>query len=172
MVMVIMVMMMVINMSICSRPSPTRSLSISTNLDPVHRGKNLDFDCWTHLDFHRGAKLDFHHESNLDFIAEQYWIFNIKCVMYLCQIVKQMHAPKLSHATFTLCKILLHIVNGHSSSCQKSVLSRRHQKIWFWTKHLCKLNQSLVSSVASQGGQDLGRKSLRFLGKNLINHFC
>ena len=134
MLMLAMVMVMVIIMSIHPRSSPTRSLSISTNLDPVHRGANLDFDCWTHLDFHCGAKLDFHHESNLDIIAEQFWISNIKREMYLCQIVKQMHAPKLSHARFTLCKILLHIVNGHSSSCPKSGLSRRHQKIWFLDK--------------------------------------
>jgi len=164
----------------CPRLSPTLSLSITTNLDPVHRGANLDLNCGIHLDFHCGANLDFCRESNLDFIAEQIWISiveqiwisNIKCVMYLCQIVLQMHAPKHSHAAFTLCKILLHFVNGHDSSCSKSGLSHGDQKKYgFWTRHLCILYQSLVSSVASQGGQDLRGKPFRFLSQRLSD-FC
>lgn len=149
----------------CPRPSPTRSLSISTNLDPVHRGANLDFDCWTRLDC--GEKLDFHHESSLDFIAEQYWIFNMKCVMYLCQIVKQMHArsshmPR-SHCAKCFCKMSTDIaVHARNPVCPADT-----RKYGFWTRHLCKLNQSLVSSVASKGGQDLCRKSLRFLSQCL-----
>ena len=121
----------------------------------------------TRLDFHPGAKLDFHHESNLDFIAEKYWIFNMKCVMYLCQIVKQMHArsshmPR-SHCAKCFCKMSTDIaVHARNPVCPADT-----RKYGFWTRHLCKLHQSLVSSVASQGGQDLWRKSLRFLSQSL-----
>ena len=83
-----------------------------------------------------------------------------------------MHAPKLSYATFTLCTIFLHIVNGQSSSCPKSSLSHGHQKKYgFWTRHLCILYQSLVSNVASRGEQDLRRTHFRFLSQSWRD-FC
>ena len=67
----------------------------------------------TRLDFHPGAKLDFHHESNLDFIAEQYWIFNMKCVVF----VPNCEANACSEAL--ICRV--HIVQKYFCTfCQRT----------------------------------------------------
>ena len=49
--------------------------------------------------------------------------------------------------------------------------SWRPEKIWFLAAYPCILNQSLVSSVASHGKQDLRRKSFRFLSQ-CLSDFC
>ena len=120
------IMLTVIIMSILPRPSPTLSLSISKDLDPIHRGANLDLNCWIHQDFRC--------EANMDFIVEQIWVFQYKCVCAkLCCKCMPQFGPKL----LQLFKICWQISSGKSNSCPKSSLSHRPKKNdSFWTRHL------------------------------------
>ena len=122
--------------------SSARAASISPNLDPVLRGANLDF-CVNQVWISAWNKFVFNCEANLNFIGNQVFLF-------------------------TLFKILLNIVNV---SKRNPVPSWRPEKIWFLAAYPCILNQSLVSSVASHGKQDLRRKSFRFLSQ-CLSDFC
>jgi len=65
---------------------------------------------------------------------EQIWIFNIKCAMYLCQIVLQIHAPKLSHVSFICVKYFCTLSTDIAVHAQNPVCPADTRKIWFMDK--------------------------------------
>ena len=130
----------------------------------VHLNKSWSRPSWNKTGFPSWIKFGFHCRAILDF---QYEMCCICAKLWSKCMLWSSHMPR-SHCA----KILLHILSTdicYSNSCLKFGLYHRHQiRFDLWTRHLCiLLNQFLVSNVASQGEQDLWRKSFWFLSQGL-----